>query len=153
MLKSIFVITSLCCSTLLFSQEKGSAFTLCDSISVWPYYHPKLTYQGGFWVIKQHFKSTYPTDEFEALKTNSGIITVQFKVNCTGETGDFKVQQCDLNYKPTVLDKKITEYFLSKTKLLKEWIPAKDENGQTVNSHKFFSFRIKDGVLLEILPK
>jgi hypothetical protein len=153
MIKSTIVITLLLISPLLFSQEKGTSFTLCDSISVRPYYYPKLTYQGGFWEIKQHFNSTYPTDEFKALKNNSGIITVQFKVNCNGEIGDFKIQQCDLNYQLITLNKKITSYFLTKTKLLKNWIPAKDEDGNTVNSHKFFSFRLKDGVLLEILPK
>ena len=63
------------------------------------------------------------------------------------------VQQCDLNYQPTVLDKVISDYFLEKAKTLKNWIPAQDEEGNVVNSHKFFSFRIKKGDLLEILPK
>ncbi len=153
MLKSSFIITCLLFSSALYSQGKDTTFTLCDSVSVWPYYHPKLTYKGGFWEIKQHFKSSYPTAKFQALKNNSGIITVQFKVNCKGEIGDFTIQQCDLNYEPTRLNKNIIDYFLTQTKQLKNWLPAKDEDGNAVNSHKFFSFRLKEGQLLEILPK
>ncbi len=153
MLKSIFIIGCLFCSTVLFSQEKDTTFTLCNKGTLLPYYNPDLTYQGGFWEIKQHFQSEYPTAKFQSLKNNSGIITIQFKINCKGETGDFVVQQCDLNYQPTTLNKGITDHLLSKTKTLTNWIPAKDEEGKIVNCHKFFSFRIKSGVLLEILPK
>lgn len=153
MLKSTFIMGCLFCSTLLFSQEKDNTFTLCDESRTYPYYYPELTYQGSFWEIKQHFTSEYPTTKFQTLKNNSGIITIQFKVNCKGETGTFRLQQCDLGYQPTIVDKEITNYFLNQTILLKNWTPAKDEEGNIVNSHKFFSFRLKEGVLLEILPK
>ncbi len=153
MLKSIFIIGCLYFSTVLFSQEKDTTFTLCNKGSLLPYYYPDITYQGGFWEIKQHFQSEYPTAKFQTLKNNSGIITIQFKINCKGETGDFVLQQCDLDYQPTTLNIAITDYLLSKTKTLINWIPAKDEEGEIVNCHKFFSFRITSGVLLEILPK
>lgn len=138
---------------ILFSQEKETSFTLCDDGSTYPYYSPELKYKGGFWEIKQNFISEYPTNQFQELKNNSGIIIIQFKVNCKGEVGDFSVQQLDLSYQPTVLAKEITKYFLTTTKMLKNWVPAKNEEGKFVNSHKFFSFKINKGVLLEILPK
>jgi len=152
-MKLTIIIAILVLSFSLFSQEKEENFTLCDSIGLWPYYNPTLKYQGGFWEIKQQFKTTCPTNKFKNLKNNTGIVTIQFKVNCKGEIGNFKLQQCDLNYQPTLLDKKITTYLLSQTKQLKNWIPAIDEDGNTVNSHKFLSFKLKEGVLLEILPK
>ena len=149
----IIIISCLFYSNLLFSQEKDTTYVLCGEGITWPYYYPDLTYKGGFWEIKQHFNSNYPTKKFQSLKNNTGIITIQFKVNCNGETGDFVLQQCDFNYQKTTVNKKITTYLLNQTKLLNDWIPAKDKNGEIVNSHTFFSFRIKDGVLLEILPK
>ena len=153
MLKSFFIIACIFCSTQLFSQEKDTTFKLCEQSKTYPYYYHELSYQGGFWEIKQHYISKYPTLTFQKLKNNTGIITIQFKVNCEGQTGDFTILQCDLNYQPMSLNKEITTHFLNETKKLKNWIPGKDEEGNNVNSHKFFSFRIKDGVLLEILPK
>jgi hypothetical protein len=153
MLRPIFILTCLFLNTLLFSQEKDTSFKLCNDESVYPYYYPELKYKGDFWEIKQHYQSTYPTTKFQVLKNNSGIVTVQFKVNCKGQTGDFKILQCDSDYHPITLNKEITDYLMTKTKELKDWIPPKDEEGNIVNSHKFFSFRIKEGILLEILPK
>lgn len=153
MLKFVFIICCLLYNTLLFSQEKDTTFILCDEGRTFPYYSPGLTYKDGFWEIKQYYQSKYPTTKFQSLKNNSGIITIQFKVNCKGEMGDFVMKQCDLMYEPTIINKKITDYFLAATKKLRNWIPAKDEEGNIVNSHKFFSFRIKSGSLLEIFPK
>lgn len=153
MLKLLFIITCIFCPSLLFSQEKETVFTLCDDGKTFPYYYPDLEYKGGFWDIKQHFQSGYPTSQFRVLENNTGIITLQFNVNCTGQIGNFSIQQCDLDYQPTILDSNVTNYFLIKMKTLSNWIPAKDKEGNTVNSHKFFSFRVNEGVLTEILPK
>ena len=149
-------MTMLLCGIIslnVYSQEKDTSFSLCEDVSTWPYYHPELKYKGGFWVIKEHFKSTYPTTKMQVLKKNSGIVTVRFKVNCKGEMGEFSLIQYDLDYQKTTLNKIITDYFLTKTKELKDWIPPKNEEGKIVNSHKFFSFRLINGELIEILPK
>ena len=103
--------------------------------------------------MKKHYNTGYPLSLFQNLKKNTGIITVQFKVNCKGETGDFLIQQCDFKYQPIVMDEQITNYFLGKSKTLTGWSPGKDEEGNIVNHHKFFSFRIKEGALIQILPK
>ncbi|MGB0887260.1 MAG: hypothetical protein ACPGSL_03980 [Vicingaceae bacterium] len=153
MIKIVFVIGGFLCSNLIFSQEKENSFKLCDSVGVWPYYNPDLTIEGNFWEAKEHYKKDYPLSLFQTLKNNTGIITVQFKVNCKGETGDFSIQQCNFNYQPTVMAEQITGYFLSQSKTLTGWIPGKDEEANVVNHHKFFSFRIKEGELIQILPK
>ena len=151
MMKFFISMTYLLCSTFLFSQE--TEFKLCEQVETYPYYFNKVTYKGGFWIIKQHYITKYPKNSFQKLKNNSGIVTIQFKVNCKGQAGDFIIKQCDLNYKPIILDEEITTHFIEETQNLKDWIPGKDEDGNNVNSYKFFSFRIKEGVLLEILPK
>jgi hypothetical protein len=118
---------------------------------VWLYHHRELKYKGSFWEIKKQYE--YPIAKFQNLKNNSGIITIPFKGNCKGETGDFSLQQCDLACQLTRLDTAITTYFLNKTKMLKGWSPAKNKEGKLINSHKFYSLRIRQGILLEILPK
>jgi hypothetical protein len=153
MLKTVFIICGLICSSFLFSQDKDTSFTLCDGVQTWPYYFPDLKIKGDFWEVKKHYNMEYPLSLFQNLKNNTGIITVQFKVNCKGEMGDFSTQQCDFTYKPNVVDKRIIDYFLARTKTLTGWVPGKNEEGEIVNHHKFFSFRIKEGVLIQILPK
>ena len=106
MLKIILLILLTATCSLSFAQDKADEITLCDKGKAWPYYHPDLTYTGGFWEIKQHYQSAYPLDAFASLKDNSGIITIRFIVNCEGETGYFRVEQCDLDYKPTSLNQK-----------------------------------------------
>jgi hypothetical protein len=128
-------------------------FKLCDGVRTMPYYHPDITNALNFYDIKKHFRADYPEAKFKKLSSNSGLITIQFKINCKGEVGDYRLQQCDLNYRLTEMDVAITDYFMSKTKELKDWNLGKDENGLIVNSHKFYSFRIVNGVLTEILPK
>lgn len=137
------------CNTLVAQDQ----FKLCDSIKTMPYYYPDMSNALNFYEIKTHFRTDYPEARFKKLAANSGIITIQFKINCKGEVGDYRLQQCDLNYKAVEMDAAITDYFMSKTKELKEWNLGKDETGLIVNSHKFYSFRIVNGILTEILPK
>jgi hypothetical protein len=153
MVKTVIFICAFFCANLLFSQEKDVSFVLCGDSLCWPYYNPDITIRGDFWEVKKHYNSAYPKDQFKALKNNTGIITVTFKVNCKGETGDFSIQQCDFSYQPTIMAKQISDYFLEKSKTLTGWVPGKNEEGIIVNHHKFFSFRIKEGELIQILPK
>ena len=152
-MKTVFIICGLFACSLLFSQERDTSFTMCGDGKAWPYYHPDLTIEGNFWEVKKHFRTDYPLDLFKTLENNTGIITVQFKVNCKGETGNFSTQQCDFKYQPNIMDERIINYFLAKSKTLSGWLPGKNEEGEAVNHHKFFSFRIKEGVLIQILPK
>lgn len=135
------------------AQESDTSFVICDGGPVWPYYYPDLLNKASFWDIKKHFENEYPYQRFKSLEHNSGIITVQFVVNCEGQMGNFKVLTCDLNYLKKELNSEISTYFFQKTKQLTQWIVATDANGNKVNSHKFYSFRIQNGALLQILPK
>ncbi|MFT6947464.1 MAG: hypothetical protein ACJARP_001889 [Vicingaceae bacterium] len=150
MVKFLFILIFLISNFLVLAQNEEK-FTLCPGKS-YPYYHPALTYLGGFWKIKKHY-SNYPKEEWKFIAKNTGIIIIKFKVNCTGETGDFIANCTDMTYKKSTLDKKIIDYFIKKTKELSDWIPAKNSSGHEINSHKFFSFRLLKGELVEILPK
>ena len=58
-----------------------------------------------------------------------------------------------MGYESNVMSKKITKQLLNISKTLDDWIPAYDEDGNSVNSHKFFAFKIVNGKLIDILPK
>lgn len=150
LLKIFYLVISLFLSTYSFSQTD---YKLCDDQKKYPYYNPVLKYKGGFWAIKNHYKSHIFDNEFDTLKNNSGIITIQFTVNCHGIPGNYVTKTCDLGYQKYEINQIILNKILNLTKELQNWIPAKNEVNNYVNSHIFFSFRFENGILIEILPK
>jgi hypothetical protein len=148
----LFII---CCFILthIASAQSDSAFALCGTGVKWPYYNPDLTYYGNFRAIKKYYAQNYETEKFLKLENNSGIVRIQFVVNCKGESGNFVVESCDYNYKICNVNPLIVNSLLELTKSLNGWIPAINEQGESVNSHKFFAFKIVKGVIEDILPK
>ena len=124
-------------------------FKLCLGIKH-PYYSPTLEYTGGFYAIKKNFYSNYKN--VKSLN-DSGIVKIRFQINCSGKSGNYSIETYSLDYKRNIIDAKIKGQLLSLTKDLTKWIPAHNENGENVNSHKFFAFKIIDGSLKDILPK
>lgn len=136
--------------------QSNEEFTLCGDQKTYPYYrlfNPGLKYKGGFWEIKNHINRNYNVDQFKNLENNSGIVTIQFVVNCEGKVGRYQTQSCDLDYKNSLFNPLIIDRLLELTKELKDWIPAKDDNKITLNSHAFLSFRIEKGIITDILPQ
>ncbi len=133
--------------------QTDSTFTLCGKGQKWPYYYPELRHRGGFREIKNHFRQNFSDETFKNKKSNSGIITIHFDVNCHGKSGNFKIETCDNNYKPNTMNDELVITFLDLTKALNGWYPAVDETGEALNSHKFFTFKITNGALTTILPK
>lgn len=144
------IITSFIIFFFIISCNSNSKdFKLCKG-KLHPYYYPELEYSGGFYAIKEHFYSNY--NQVKSLK-NTGIVKIRFHINCYGESGDYRLEAYSLDYKNIELDIKITQQLVQLTKNLTEWIPAQDEDGNAINSHKFFAFRIIEGELIDILPK
>jgi hypothetical protein len=145
------IIASICFCHL--KAQSDSTFTLCGKGQKWPYYHPELRHRGGFREIKNHFRQNFSDETFKSKINNSGNITVHFDVNCYGKSGNFKTETCDNNYKPNTMDSELVSTFLDLTKALNGWYPAIGEAGEAVNSHKFFTFKLTNGALIDILPK
>lgn len=147
--KVLFLLSFL----LLFGEisfaQADSTFKLCGDQQCLPYYSSNLKYTGGFWEIKNQFKEV----KFTELVNNSGIVTIQFLVNCNNEVGKYSTQSCDLDYLPNEVNPIIVEKLLFLTKELKNWKAGNDGAGNLINSHTFLSFRIENGVITEILPK
>jgi len=137
---------------LLFKSCQSNhqeGFELCNSTST-PYYYPTLGYEGDFYMIKKHFLKQYnPVNSL----SNTGIVRIKFIVNCKGDVGRFHLESYDLDYKRHIIDHKITNQLLELTMELDNWIPAVNEKGEEIDSHKFFAFRLNNGIIKEILPK
>ncbi len=130
------------------SEKKG--FKLCGSQQLWPYYHPELKNQKSFYQIKNYFFTNY---RVVSGRDNNGIVKIRFHVNCEGESGNFEVENYGLDYKEVKLSEEINRQLLELTKQIGQWVPAKDSDGETVNSHKFYAFRVEKGQITDILPK
>lgn len=126
--------------------------TFFNNKPIYPYYYPNILSNGKeFYSQKKEFKHSI------TAKTNfNGIITVYFFINDVGETNFYTTQLCDLNYKTISITKEIETLcaqVLEAVKNTTPWKPMLDENKQTVNSRKFYSFKFNNGQLIEILPK
>lgn len=135
--------------TLFSCHEKNDNFELCGMGITRPYYVTGLDYKGELYAIEKEFRQ-----HFKSPQTNStGIAKIKFQVNCHGESGNFNYEEYNLDYKKVDLNDSIKIQIEQITKGLDQWIPGKDDDGENVNSFKFLSFRLHDGIIIEILPK
>lgn len=139
--------------TLVSFSQDSLKFVKCPNMKTYPYYAFGVLNEQSFPSIKKYFREEYDADKMKLLEKNSGIVTVRFAINCEGESGEFEAFSCDFDYVPNEISPEILNYFLTKTKQLGGWkIPIHEETG-TSNAHKFYSFRILNGELTEILPR
>lgn len=140
---TVFIVLCFSCNSNIES------FDLCTNTTK-PYYYPSLKYKGDFYEIKTH----YYTNFIPTTNGYTGFVKISFQVNCRGETGNYTMDRYTLDYKRNPLGAKVSEQFLHLTKELKDWIPARDEEtGEQIDSHKFFMFKLKNGELVDVLPK
>jgi hypothetical protein len=144
LVKLFLIITFLSCN-----PNTNLEFKLCSG-GKRPYYYPTLEYKGGFYIVKKHFFDNFKASNY---LNNTGIVKIRFDVNCKGETGNFMIDTYNMNYRATIINDEITKQLLYLTKELKNWIPAQNDKGETINSFKFFTFKLSDGKLVDILPK
>ena len=143
------IIFSLIILLSISACKTENRFNLCRG-KTHPYYYPVLRYKGGLYEIKNHFFRNYKSvDEGD----NSGIVKIKFNINCLGESGNFSFETFSLEYRIISINPEITQQLIELTKDLNEWEPARNESGNSVNSHKFFAFKIIDGQLKDIFPK
>lgn len=132
------------------AQEDSCSFF--GNKPIYPYYAPTLSASGNdFHTTKNAFRKAI------TAKTDfDGIITVVFFVNYSGEANFYRMQACDNNYQPVTISSDhdlLAEQVLAAVKQSGPWKPAYDKKTGVVNSRKFYSFRFKQGTLIDILPK
>jgi len=83
--------------------------------------------------------------------TQNGYVTIRFIVNCKGETGRFRMEEMDMDFKSIQFDSKITDQLLSIVKGLKKWIP-RSSGERTYDFYQYLSFKIQNGQIEKIMP-
>ncbi|WP_420146856.1 hypothetical protein [Spirosoma sp.] len=105
--------------------------------------------------IRQIFQSHYQASNRPG---QSGLLRVKFAVNCQNERGLFDVAGFGEDYCPKRFDSQITNQFIT---ICREHIPANLSKGhisdrptviQPQDSVISFTFRLKDGHLIDMLP-
>ena len=125
-------------------------FKLCDEARVLQYYNfgKGLQYNGEKVKINEHFKDGLRT---EVQEDESGFLTIRFIVNCQGNTGRYRVQGMNNDYKAMEFTGNLTRQLLDLTKQLDGWIVGEYE-GKTYDYYQYLTFKIENGKLIEIMP-
>ena len=98
--------------------------------------------------IEKVFKENYKS---EKIINETGLIRINFIVNCKGKTDRFRVISMDENYNEKVFLKSITDQLLAITKNLNGW-KAKKIKERDIDYYQYLIFKIENGQLKEILP-
>jgi hypothetical protein len=122
-------------------------FKICNPRQVFQYYNFSngLQYRGEKVKINEHFQNGF---KGRNQSGESGFITVRFIVNCEGETGWFRVQGMDADFKERKFAVSLVDEILALTRKLDGWIAA----GERVDYYQYLTFKFENGMLLEIMP-
>ena len=129
-------------------------FQLCDESIVVDYYNVNgpddhaAGYIGGPKAIKRLIHSDYPELN---LKDESGMLTIRFIINCNGEIGRFEIIENDLDFQPKKFDEEVKSQLFEITQKLENWRPN-HLKGQNRDCAMYLTYKIKNGVLTDILP-
>jgi len=134
------------------AMDKDSNFELCGVRDhLFDYYNGGDMYgsKGGKRVVWQHIHQNL---QKEKLFNESGYLTYRFIVNCKGEAGRFVTEQSDLDYQRKTFSPETVAHCYDLVKSFKAWEPT-DIDGENVDAVFYFTFKLKEGQLIDILPK
>ena len=129
------------------------SFKICNEDRVIQHYSPYVSgisalYKGDKIELVKQITAVYvPTQD----ASQNGVITTRFIVNCSGETGWFRVEEMTDNYQPMVFNKKISNQMAAILSSLNGWKPMKIE-GRIYDYYVYIAIKIKDGQIVKILP-
>lgn len=132
--------------------DKNDSFQSCNSINrIYDYYNgQKITYyEGG---KKKIWSIVHSLLDKEKLFDESGYLTFRFVVNCKGEVGRVITEQAGLDFQRKQFDTQTVSHFHEILQNLKSWIPIKNRNKETVDAYYYLTFKLKNGILIELLP-
>ena len=132
------------------SEIDTKEFELCNSKHIFQYFNNSggLEYEGEKLAIERVFSEKYKS---EFIKNETGLIRINFVVNCKGKTDRFRLISMNENYEEKVFDKSITDKLLSIAKNLKGW-KGKRIREKEIDYYQYLIFKIENGQLKEILP-
>jgi hypothetical protein len=134
-----------------FNKETDKQdFELCFEKHIFQYFNigDGLGYEGEKLAIEREFAAKYKSEKIE---NQTGLIRINFVVNCKGETDRFRLISMNENYDEKLFLKSITDQLMNITKSLKGW-KAKKMKEKEIDYFQYLIFKIENGQLKEILP-
>ena len=132
------------------SEIDTKEFELCNSKHIFFFFFNSggLEHEGVKLSIEKEFTEE---DKSEIIKSETGLIRINFVVNCKGKTDRFRLISMNENYEEKVFDKSITEQLMSISKNLNGW-KGKKYREKEIDYYQYLIFKIENGQLKEILP-
>jgi hypothetical protein len=133
------------------SKIDDPTFKKCNPDESFQYYNfsKGFQYKGEKYEILELFKNLFKSDL--KLLHETGYITIRFLVNCEGDTGLFRIQQMNNNYKRIFFNKNTVDTIMSFVKSLNNW-PIQEYDGKKVDYYQYLTFKLENGIITEILP-
>ena len=113
------------------------------------YYYKNTFYKGGIYKINKLFDKFYTPPK---NNNENGLLKVEFIVNCEGKPGYYSMLELDENYRERKFSSIISEQLLTFTKTLKDWNAGVTKNGETIDTYRFLTYKIRNGEVVEIFP-
>lgn len=132
------------------SATDHTDFELCHSKHIYQYFNmgDGLAYEGEKLAIEKEFAEKYKSDH---ITNETGLIRINFVVNCQGKTDRFRLISMGENYEEKTFAASITGQLLSITKGLNGW-KGKKYKEKEIDYYQYLIFKIENGQLKEILP-
>lgn len=125
-------------------QLDTTAFQLCNEEKARRGHIRYPTYKEGKRDLKAYFMEK--ANNLVEKQGEDGHIVIRFLVNCKGETGRFRTEQLNLNYKVKAFSPHIAQQLLGHLEGISEWwLPEK------MDGYGFVTFKIKDGQLVDVI--
>lgn len=132
-------------------ETDNQDFKICYDKHIYQYFNfgNGLEYKGEKFVIEKVFKDKFVP---ENGNNETGLIRINFVVNCVGKTDRFRIISMDENYNEKVFSTAITEQLLAIAKTLDGWEIKKYNNEISIDYYQYLIFKIENGQIKEILP-
>lgn len=132
--------------TVFNSTVDSPAFTFCDSSNV---LHKRayIRYTGGWKTLENKLLKKYTYDP--SYKKFTGYFIVRFAVNCLNQTGRFRVQIVDSNFKQIESPVALKEHIMNIVKELDGWTHP-IYKGHDYDGYTFMNIKINNGQLIAL---
>lgn len=120
-------------------------FKFCDSTKV---LHKRayIQYTGGEKALEEELIKNYTPQT--AYNNFTGYFIIRFAVNCNNETGRFRIEVLDSNFKKGHCSKALENHILSISKSLKHWNHAY-YRGKDYDGYRFINIKMKNGNIVK----
>lgn len=113
------------------------------------YYYKGVFYKGGNYKIEKLFHKHFKAEDYADI---SGLLQLEFIVNCKGQAGRFSLKQFNLDFELAEFPLALQDKIMAFGKSLQEWNAGKNDHGVIIDTYRFLNFKFKDGELVEIFP-